>query len=121
MSKRAPDSTLQQQIFLSHLEADTCGQRSHMPSPSADSKFVLSRINVKVSGFYSKIIGYCSIFLFSIDFAFILIFKNFCANHKTNFTECKSSFGLAQNVCDWHNMYSNFWFDTKSLDKHKTF
>ena len=30
--------------------------------------------------------------------------KMFCAGTKTNFTECKSSFGLAQNVCDWHNM-----------------
>ena len=32
------------------------------------------------------------------------LFKNFCAGTKTNFTECKSSFCLAQNVCDCHNM-----------------
>ena len=28
------------------------------------------------------------------------LFKNFCAGTKINFTECKSSFCLAQNVCD---------------------
>ena len=28
------------------------------------------------------------------------LFKNVCAGTKTNFTECKSSFCLAQNVCD---------------------
>ena len=32
------------------------------------------------------------------------LFKNVCAGTKTNFTECKSSFRLAQNVCDCHNM-----------------
>ena len=32
------------------------------------------------------------------------LFKTFCANTKTNFTECKSSFCLAQNICDCHNM-----------------
>ena len=32
------------------------------------------------------------------------LFKNFCAGTKTNFTECKSSFCLAQNVCDCQNM-----------------
>ena len=32
------------------------------------------------------------------------LFKNFCAGTKTNFTECKSSFCLAQNVWDCHNM-----------------
>ena len=30
--------------------------------------------------------------------------KMFCANTKTNFTECKPYFCLAQNVCDCHNM-----------------
>ena len=30
--------------------------------------------------------------------------KTFCAGTTTNFTECKSSFCLAQNVCDWYNM-----------------
>ena len=32
------------------------------------------------------------------------LFKNFCAGTKRNFTECKSSFCLAQNVCDCHNI-----------------
>ena len=32
------------------------------------------------------------------------LFKNFCAGTKTNFTECKASFCLAQNFCDCHNM-----------------
>ena len=32
------------------------------------------------------------------------LFKYFCAGTKTNFTEFKSSFCLAQNVCDCHNM-----------------
>ena len=32
------------------------------------------------------------------------LFKNFCAGTKTNFTECKSSFVLVQNVCDLNNM-----------------
>ena len=43
--------------------------------------------------------------------------------YQTNFTDtkCKSSFCLAQNVCDWHIMYINFWSDTKNLDRHKTF
>merc|ERR1712051_470882 len=49
------------------------------------------------------------------------LFKNFCAGTKTNFTECKSSFCLAQNVCDWHNMHIHFWSDTKNLDWHETF
>ena len=31
-------------------------------------------------------------------------FKTFCAGTKTNFTECKLSFCLPQNVCDCHNM-----------------
>ena len=35
---------------------------------------------------------------------FDCLFKNFCAGSKTNLTECKSSFCLAQNVCDYHNM-----------------
>ena len=47
--------------------------------------------------------------------------KNFCAGTKTNFTECKSYFCLAQNVCDWHNMQINFWAGSKNLDRHKTF
>ena len=34
----------------------------------------------------------------------LCLFKNFCAGTKTNFIECKSSFCLAQNVCDCHNM-----------------
>ena len=49
------------------------------------------------------------------------LFKNFCAGTKTNFTECKSSFCLAQNVCDCHNMKINFWSGTKNLDHPKTF
>jgi hypothetical protein len=32
------------------------------------------------------------------------LLKNFCAGTKINFTECKSSFCLAQKFCDWHNM-----------------
>ena len=38
------------------------------------------------------------------------LFKNFCAGTKNNFTECKSSFCLAQNLCDCHNMYVNKFF-----------
>ena len=40
---------------------------------------------------------------------------------KNNSTECKSSFCLAQNACDCHNMKINFWSGTKNLDQHKTF
>ena len=47
--------------------------------------------------------------------------KTFCAGTETNFTECTSSFCLAQNVCDWQNLEINFWSDPKSLDPHKTF
>ena len=36
--------------------------------------------------------------------AFSASSKTFVPAQKTNFTECKSSFCLAQNVCDWHNM-----------------
>ena len=32
------------------------------------------------------------------------IFKNFCTGTKNNFAECKSSFCLAKNICDCHNM-----------------
>ena len=32
------------------------------------------------------------------------LFKNFCVGTKTNFTECKSSFCLAQNSCNWHKL-----------------
>ena len=49
------------------------------------------------------------------------LFKNFCSGIKTNFTECKSSFCLAQNDCDCHNMKINFWSGTKNLDQPKTF
>ena len=49
------------------------------------------------------------------------LFKNFCAGTKINFAECKSSFCLAQNVCDCHNMEINFWSGTKNLDQPKTF
>ena len=31
------------------------------------------------------------------------LFKNFCADTKNNFTKCKPSFSLAQNVCHCHN------------------
>ena len=36
---------------------------------------------------------------------------------QTNFTECKLSFCLEQNVCDCHNMKINFWSDTKNLNQ----
>ena len=45
----------------------------------------------------------------------------FVPAQKANFTEYKSSFCLAQNFCDCHNMYINFWFGTKNLDQPKTF
>ena len=32
------------------------------------------------------------------------LFKNFCAGTDTKFIEWKSSFGVAQNVWDWHKM-----------------
>ena len=47
--------------------------------------------------------------------------KPFCAGTKTNFTECKSSFCLSQNVCDCHNTQINFLSGTKNLDWPKTF
>ena len=36
-----------------------------------------------------------------------------CAGIKNNLYECKSSFCLAQNVCDLHNIWINLWSDTK--------
>ena len=42
------------------------------------------------------------------NFAFFR-FADFCASTKTNFTEWKSSFGVAQNVWDWHKLYINFF------------
>ena len=53
--------------------------------------------------------------------AFSASLKNFCAGTKNNSTECKSSFCLAQNVCDCHNMLINFWSGKKSLDQPKTY
>ena len=47
------------------------------------------------------------------------LFTNFSAGTKTNFTECKSSFFLVQNVCDCHNMSKKFWSGTKKLDQPK--
>ena len=47
------------------------------------------------------------------------LFKTFCAGTKNNFTECKSSFCLAQNVCDCHNILKKnglaqkIWTSTK--------
>ena len=38
-----------------------------------------------------------------LDFISCLL-KKFCAGTKDNFTACKSSFCLAQNVCDCHNV-----------------
>ena len=35
--------------------------------------------------------------------AFSAFSKTLCW-HKNQITECKSSFYMAQNVCDWHNM-----------------
>ena len=35
--------------------------------------------------------------------AFSILLENFCAGTKTNFTECKSSFCLSQNICDCQN------------------
>ena len=34
--------------------------------------------------------------------------KTFVSAQKNKFTEWKSSFGVAQNVWDWHKMYINF-------------
>ena len=42
--------------------------------------------------------------------------KRFCGGATTNFTECRLSFCLAQNVCDRHNTYVN-----KNLVWHKAF
>ena len=47
--------------------------------------------------------------------------KNFCACTKTNFTECKSSFCLAQNACYYHNMQINVWTGALNLDQPPTF
>ena len=42
--------------------------------------------------------------------------KNFCAGTKTKYAEWKSSFGVAQNVWDWHKMYINFWSGPKKFE-----
>ena len=47
--------------------------------------------------------------------------KTFVLAQKPIFPECKSSFCLAQNFCNCHNMYRNFWSGTNNLDQPKNF
>ena len=61
-----------------------------MPCPFTGSKMFFSGLNVLS---HSKNL-----------IAFSASSKTFEPAQKNNFTECKSSFGLAQNVCGWHNM-----------------
>ena len=53
--------------------------------------------------------------------AFSASSKTFVPAQKNNFAERKSSFCLAQNFCDRHNMIINVWTGSKNLDQLKTF
>ena len=55
--------------------------------------------------------------------AFSASSKTFVPTKKIKFAERKSSFGVAQNVCDWHKhkMYINFWSGPKKFDQAKIF
>ena len=46
----------------------------------------------------------------------LVLLQNFRAGTKTEFTEWKSSFGLAQKVWNWHNMWTNILSGIKNLE-----
>ena len=48
-------------------------------------------------------------------------FDCFLCHYKNQFYWMQITFGLAQNVCDCHNKWTNIWSDTKNLNQHKTF